>query len=231
MIPHGSRDWIDATGTYEDHLASLKKNFRSNLKKARNKLRVLQDVRFVTASTPEDVRREFEVFLELERSGWKGIAGTTIAQTPHAAEWYRAWLDIMARDEACEINALYVGTRCIASQLWLKTRNAYEVHKVAYDVAFSRLAPGQLLTEYVLKRCFDDPAVSVVDLMSDAAWHDDWCARKGEPMSMAWIARTPLSTALIPLVRFRFGTGRRWEKQLQARKEARIKRAGTPRRL
>lgn len=225
MVSQGSRSCMEVKGSFEDYAATLTRNFRKSLRKSHNRLNQLEGVRFVTAQTPEDVRQVGEIAFEIAASGWKGAAGTAVIQIPHAAEWYRSWLDIMASEGLCEANAIYVGERCIAAQLCVITRNVLEMHKITYDESFHHFAPGKLLMEYTLKRCFDNPAITAIDLMSDSDWHTDWGALFGKPMSMAWIARSPLSTALVPLVRWRFGSVRRFEQRLLARRWARIRHA------
>lgn len=216
--PQGAWDYITTTGTYDDYLKGLGKNFRGNLRKARNKLDALDDVRFVTASDPDEIESEFSAFLAVESSGWKGATaqGEALACKPAAVAWYRAWFAALASQRACEINSLYVGETCIASQLCVRTRDVYEIHKIGFDESFARLAPGQLLMEHTLQRCFRDAGIRVADLMSDTPWHRDWGVAS-RPMSVGLVARSVVGRALVPVARFRFGPARRAVRAAAAR--------------
>lgn len=216
--PQGAWDYIETTGGYAEYLAGLRKNFRGNLRKARNKLAATPGVEFLCATDGDSIARELEAFMQLEASGWKASDphGRPISTSDKACAWYREWTGRMASQGRCEINALYLDGRVVASQLCTITGDAYEIHKIAYDEGYARLAPGNLLLEHTLQRCFESTAIRVVDLMSDTPWHRDWgvCTR---PMSVGLIARSAFGRVLVPVARFRYGPLRRAVRALASR--------------
>jgi len=207
----GGSNRIECSGEYDEYHSALSKNFRNNLRKARNKLAKLDDVRRISVRDPVDVERELSAFVALEGSGWKGSTkdGDAICRHPRNVAFYREMLTALAESGRAEINALYAAERCIASQLCVRGADSYDVYKIAYDEAFAPQAPGQLLFEDTLKRCFADPTLAQVDLISDAQWHGDW-----RPIRTA-LCRSYFSVGglggrlLMPAVRFRFGPLRR----------------------
>ena len=215
IYPQMAWNQIGCAGTFDAYFSALKKNFRGNLRKARNRLAALDGVEFRCVGGPEEVAREFSTFMAVEASGWKGAEGTAIACRPQAEAWYRTWLEAMARQGLVEMNALYLEGACIASQVCVRTRDVYEIHKIGYDESHARLAPGQLLLERTLRRCFDDPSLNVVELMSDTSWQYDW-APTGRPMCMGRVALGFGGTLLMPLVRFRFGAARSLVRRFRA---------------
>lgn len=170
-------DVIPCDRPFEQLASGLSKNFRGNLRKARNKLALLPEVRFETASTGPELERAFEAFVELEASGWKGDAGTrsAIKRKPDQLGYHKQLATTRWDDGAsCEINSLYAEGVCIAAVFCVRVATEYQVAKIAYDERYARCAPGQLLIEKTLERCCEHPDIDRVNLQSDAAWHRDW---------------------------------------------------------
>jgi CelD/BcsL family acetyltransferase involved in cellulose biosynthesis len=173
--PGKRSDWL-ATGAYEPLLDRLSKNFKGNLRKARNKLEKTADVRVLWARTPEELGPAFERFLTVEASGWKGQAGTgtAIANDARLRGFYQGLVDRLGPAGQLEINVLLMGEVPIAAQLAVVVGRRYHLLKIGYDEAYGQLAPGNMLLERLLRRHENDRRISCVDLVSDAAWHDSW---------------------------------------------------------
>lgn len=207
---------IECEGSFSQHMSSLRKNFRANLRKAENKLLKSGAVRWSVHTGCDEVKAALEEFIALEASGWKGAAGTAIASRPRALAFYRSWLPEMCEAGRVEINGMYVDDRLTAAQLCIRVRDRYEMHKIAYDETQSRLAPGQLLFARTLERCFDDPGLVSVELMSDTPWHHDWGVTS-QPVCMGRASLGLVGSAVMPVVRFRFGPMRRAVRALHSR--------------
>jgi hypothetical protein len=204
-------DSIDCQRPFEELRTGLSKNFRRNLRKAHNKLAALPDVRFVHASDPLELEREFATFLEVEASGWKGEAGTrgAVRAKPIQMAFYRNLVATLIDGGQCEINALYAEGRCIASQLCVRSGTEYAIPKIGYDERYARVAPGQLLLEWTLKRCCRDPQIARLNLVSGAAWHRDW-RTNSVPVHCAYLALGQWSgPPLLGLLRLRLRYGPR----------------------
>ncbi len=142
---------FDCERSFDEFSSRLSKHFRRNLRAHGKKLGSLENVRHVTA-TGAGIEDEFERFLELEASGWKGKSGTgsAIQLRPGLTAFYRtlaSTLGIGWGEDRCEINSLYADGRCIASQFCMRTGSEYSIPKIAYDEEYSRLSPGLLLME------------------------------------------------------------------------------------
>ena len=244
--------FFDCTVPYEQLQARMSKHFRRNLRSSENRLRAAGDVRLVTVSAaagagagagagadPEGAVRaadeaagfetaaaEFESFLEIEASGWKGRtgAGSAIRLRPQLVAFYRDLLTTMtAPDDRCEINSLHLDGRCIAAQFCVRTGEEYTILKIAYDEEFARLGPGQFLFQATLERCCADPAIKYIDLITDAPWMRDWRTEL-MPMQQSHVAIAPLwGRPLIALLRFRHGPARRmvqWYRAARAERQA-----------
>jgi hypothetical protein len=209
-------NFLDASLPLEEHAARRSKNFRGNLRKARNKLAQLPSVRFDTVQDSVGLARELEVLLDLEAAGWKGSepGGSAIRLRSSEVAYYRKLVREM---EGVEINTLSTNGRCIAAQLCVRAGSEYAMLKICYDEEYARVAPGQMLFEHTLERCVRDAGVRRINLMTNYDWHRDWGA-EGIPIYdiylplRPWLA--PLRLALLR-TRWRLGEGLRRLRRVQ----------------
>ena len=233
LLSFGERLWascesdpsshFDCEKTHDELLSRLSKHFRRNVRSHCNKVLKLGDARFVTASEPEKLAAELESFLTVEASGWKGAAGaaSAIRLDPELTAFYRDLVrNLRGDDDHCEINSLYVGDACIASQFCVRTGGDYAILKIGYDEAYAKLGPGQVLMDATLRRCCEHPGIRRLDLGSWGPWQQDWHTEV-QCMRQAHVAIRPvLGPPLVALVRFRFGRGRelfRWSRDRAGR--------------
>ena len=172
-------DQSDALRTlpYAEILQGLSKNFRGNLRKARNRLdKHGADVRVMAASTPTTLPQAFAHFLGLEASGWKGPAGTgtAIVLDPALRGFYTQLVERLGPTGALTIQVLMLGVKPIAAQFAITSGQRCYLLKIAYDEAQAALAPGNLLLERLLQKYEGHPHIQYVDLVSGAAWHSSW---------------------------------------------------------
>ncbi len=223
-------NFFDCAVPYDQLMERLTKHFRRNLRSHRNKVQLLADVRFVNVVGQEGLEAELDNFLAVEASGWKGRdgAGSAIRLRPNLVAFYRDLVRTMhGPEDRCEINALYAEGRCIASQFCVRTGEEYTILKIAYDEAFARLGPGQVLLERTMERCCDDPGITRLDLVSDASWFRDWQTQR-MPMQQASVAINRWSgRPLISLLGLRYGPARRIVRRIRSSMgERRSPRAG-----
>jgi hypothetical protein len=218
IYPQAGWGIVDCSRPFDETFSALSKNFRGNLRKARNKLAKLEGVEFVSARGPEALASELEVFLDVEASGWKGAAGsgTAIRLNDAKVAFYRDLTASLAEDGRCWIDSLYADGRCIATELNFLAGGDFEMLKIGYDEEYARVAPGQMLFEYALRGCCDDPGIATLNLLSDTVWNRDWNARC-VPMQMARVSVTGSGRPLVPALRFRFGAVRRIVRRMQGR--------------
>jgi len=190
---------------------------RGTLKRASRRFNELPDARYVRAVTPAELGREFESFLEVEASGWKGRAGTAVSDVPRLAAFYRALTTTMARDGHCEVHALYADGRCIAAEFCVFTRRQCACLKSGRDEEYSAVSPGRLVVHKTIEWCCESPEIELVSEVSDAPWLRMWCPEENR-LRTAYVGLQPLSGRLLmALLRFRFGPLRRWARALNRR--------------
>lgn len=169
-------DYIDCASSYEELSRAYSRNFRTNLNKARNRLAKEPGVRFLTLAQRDELERYFPDFLKLEASGWKGAAGTGTAIMLHAdfTGFYRSLIEQFAPSGRMRINCLEIQGQPAAAQFCLLDADTIYLQKIGYDERWSKLSPGNLLLEHVIKQGTDDKAYRYVNLVTDASWHRDW---------------------------------------------------------
>lgn len=107
-------------------------------------------------------------FLALEAAGWKGRAGTALADDPGAAAFFRDMLDRHRADDALEIVTLHAGRRLIAATVNLRAGDGVFCHKTAYDERFHACTPGRLLVQDSIRLFFENTDCRVMDSCASA---------------------------------------------------------------
>jgi hypothetical protein len=167
--------------TFDEFTGRMAKKARGNIRRAMHKAETLEGATFVRAVTPEELLSEYECFLAVEASGWKGEQGSAVREYPDLVAFYRALTQQYVRDGHVEIHSLYMEGRCIASGFWVYSGRECALLKCGYDEEYARYSPGRLMTHRTLEWCCDDQNVDLVSLMSNAPWMTHW-----RPEANAW---------------------------------------------
>ena len=210
---------LDCTRPHDELVAERSGHFRHNLRRYRKRLDALADVRFVTVTDDADLAAAYETFLDLESSGWKGAAGSSIRSCRGWPAFFRSLLSLPAGGDRCEIHQLHAEGRCIAALLGMRVGAEYVGLKTCYDEEYGRVAPGSLLLEYVVQRCCQDPEVDRMNWLNEAAWQLPW--RPGAvAMQHTYIALGRWSAVpLIALLRLRYGHVRRLVRRIRSERK------------
>lgn len=182
-------------GSYEDYLKSLSSNFGGNLKKKRKKLQKLSDVRFEISTDPTMLAQ----FVQVEGSGWKGRAGSSIGSDERLIAFYTEMASNLAHLGILEWHLLWQGDKLIAGNCAVRIGDLVTVMKTGYDEAFADYAPGNMLVDQLASRLFADPSVRAVNWLSDMNWHKNWRAKYWTYYNFAFCRRN-LAGTLVFLV-------------------------------
>jgi CelD/BcsL family acetyltransferase involved in cellulose biosynthesis len=188
-----SRACLDATQDAEtllrDALGSKK---LKELRRLRHRLGDLGEVRFEVASRADDIERAFDGFLALEASGWKGKAGTAMAQhADDAARMRHAMIELAARGQ-CEVVTLSAGTTAVAAGIVLRHQDRAFFFKIGIDERFAKFSPGVQLTLDLTRHLCADPRIAMADSTASAE----------HPMiNPIWRGRLTIGDVLLPLRR------------------------------
>jgi CelD/BcsL family acetyltransferase involved in cellulose biosynthesis len=151
--------------------SKLSSRFRANLRRRRRSLEALGVVRAERCSDSVEL---LEAGIELELRGWKGRAGTAMAQDAHTRGFYAGLARVFGAQGRLALWALYLDQRLIAFQFGLEHRGSYALLKPAYDESLARYSPGQLLMAEVLRDAIDRRLNRFEFLGEDMPWKRDW---------------------------------------------------------
>ncbi len=160
-------------------------------KELRRYVRRLADsgaILFTTATEPETVIRALGDFFQIERSGWKGEAGTAAVLHDDICDFMTAAVGGLAAEGKVAVNRIFIDGRAIAVTLTLRSADTAWFWKIVYDESFGQYSPGVVLTFAVTEDLVED-----LNLV-----RTDSCATANHPMiDHIWRERLTLSDRMI----------------------------------
>lgn len=114
----------------------------------------------------------------LERRGWKGAHGTSLASSDAQMRFYAELMARAATTGAAMVCELWAGDELAASRLILCRGGVLVMLKTTYNEELSRYAPGRLLLKEVIAHLFASHAGQRIEFYTDAtvdqlAWATD----------------------------------------------------------
>jgi len=133
---------LDPATYYERNVRAKK---RKEIRRLSSRLGELGNVRAHRLAPGEDVTEYCDLFLALERSGWKGRAGSALAHRRETEAFFR---DVVAGAQAegrLDFIRLDLDSRPVAMLVnFLAPPGAFSF-KIAFDEAYARFSPGVLI--------------------------------------------------------------------------------------
>jgi CelD/BcsL family acetyltransferase involved in cellulose biosynthesis len=174
---------------------TVRKKKRKELKRLSARLSELGTVEFRTLERADDLPGWCNAFLELERSGWKGKAGSALGCSPRTEAFFREALAGAFAAGRLDLLRLDLDGRPLAMLVNLLAPPGSFSFKIAYDEDYARFSPGVLIQIENLR---------ILD-RSGIAWMDS-CAVEDHPMiNSLWGERRGIVRVTVPLA----GLGRR----------------------
>ncbi|HEX9966163.1 MAG TPA: GNAT family N-acetyltransferase [Allosphingosinicella sp.] len=169
--------------------ATVRKKKRKELKRLANRLAELGTVTSRTLQSAVDTTSWCDHFLELERRGWKGDAGSALASHPPTEAFFRKALAGAAAAGRLQMRRLDLDGKAIAMLINFLAPPGSFSFKIAYDEDYARFSPGVLLQ------------LDNLDILErgDIAWMDS-CAAENHPMiDSLWAERRTVVRLSVPL--------------------------------
>ncbi len=146
----------------------LKSDRRKKIRKKMEKLNQEGVVEFEEIGEVADIDAWIEEFLALESSGWKGKAGTALANIPAHKEYFTRVTKEAFRRKRLVFGKLSLNSRAIAMRCGYLSGGTAFMAKIAYDESYSAHSPGVLLEAEALKELCKTRRWHYVDSCSDA---------------------------------------------------------------
>lgn len=152
---------------------------RKKLRQDWNRLSALGAVDIVNARESEHAAEDFETFLVLEASGWKGTEGTALLCSEGDARFVRRMFSSLAARGDASVALLRVDGRAIAAQVLMYCGKTAFTWKTAFDAGFGKFSPGALLIDKVTEQLFAEAGIVAIDS----------CSAEGSFMANLWTGR------------------------------------------
>lgn len=166
--------YLPVAGDQEEYQTSLSKNFRSNQRKAENKLKKEPAISYHFITKPDATSSQLQEFLPVEASGWKGREGTAIQQSENLIAFYNKLTERLADAGWLEWQFLHTEDKAIAANLAIRFGHGIVLWKLGYEESYSRCSPGGMLFQRLLDRTFPDTAITEINLLTEAPWYNNW---------------------------------------------------------
>ncbi len=190
------RAQLDAGLTPEAYYeAHVRKKKRKEYKRLSSRLAELGEVVTRRLGGADEVNAWCEDFLALERSGWKGQAGSALASQPDTAGFFCDMLAGAFAAGRLDMLRLDLDGKALAMLVNFITPPGSFSFKIAFDERFARYSPGVLVQIENLQMLARD----------DVAWMDS-CAVENHPMiDSLWGGRRSIVRVTLPLAGWRRG--------------------------
>lgn len=181
---------LPPTAYYE---ATVRKKKRKEIKRLQSRLAELGKVTTTRLTNRDDLPGWIDTYLALEKSGWKGRAGSALACEPHTAAFFRDAVSGAFDAGKLELLRLDLDDKPLAMLVNFLTAPGSFSFKTAFDEEFSRYSPGVLIQLENLA-ILDNPGI---------AWMDS-CASADHPMiDSLWGERRAIIRVTLPLAGWR----------------------------
>ncbi|GGK35862.1 GNAT family N-acetyltransferase [Salinarimonas ramus] len=144
----------------------------------------------------EAVRDGLEVFLALEKAGWKGAAGTALACAEETERFARAAFSPRATAPRVVLDVLRVAGEPVAAAIHILAGDRGGSFKGAYDERYAKASPGQLLDAWTREEILAGAHTGVEHV---GLVRLDSCALPGHPLESLWTDRLVFADLLIGL--------------------------------
>lgn len=177
---------VGSRAYYEQTIRAKK---RKEIRRLRSRLEEQGPVRFRRYDPSEDLGAWCDSFLALERSGWKGRAGTALACDPVMEAFFRQTVAGAQAADRLDFLRLDLGDRPIAMLVNFRAAPGGFSFKTCFDEDFARFSPGVLIQLENLA-FLDRP---------DTRWMDS-CAAENHPMiDSLWTGRRSIVRVTVRL--------------------------------
>lgn len=164
---HCDVPYLSVACDWETLRRSWSKNFRSQLRRATERLRESGELEFECRRPTDSKQAEMllDQCLGLEHAGWKGAAGTSVASCAPATRLLKSQAARLASWQQAQWALLKHNGRCVAFEYGWFCKSVYHSFKVGYAADYARFSPGQVLTMRLLQRLCNDPECRTVDFI------------------------------------------------------------------
>jgi CelD/BcsL family acetyltransferase involved in cellulose biosynthesis len=193
--PVARQPYVDVSGDLDTYRASLPRKQRKELARLERRLRDLGDPALTVVDGGERLDAALSDGFRLEASGWKHKHGEPIASSAALRTFYGEVARWAAERGWLRLAFLEIDGRRVAFDYCIEAGGGLFVLKGGFDPGYRRVAPGVMLTWWMLGEAFDGDADSY-ELLGDAdPYKLSWTDRAREVWRVQAFASGPLGAA------------------------------------
>lgn len=166
--------YVELDGDWESYVDGLDRGFVKELRRRRRRLAEQGELTLEIRDGRDDLDAVLEEGFVVEASGWKGENGTAIRSSPQTLRFYTDFARWAAERGWLRLGCLRLDGTLIAFELNLEEGGRWYALKGGYDESFRKFGPGQLITEDIIRTCFERGLDSFEFLGNDDAYKLDW---------------------------------------------------------
>ncbi|MEH2273336.1 MAG: GNAT family N-acetyltransferase [Nostoc sp.] len=190
-------DWmmgahLKITGCFDEYRKNLSGNLKSTIKRSGKKLYQLEGVKTIFLKGSDATEKHLPQLIEVETASWKRTKGHLIANSSIDVSFYTNLTRRLSEAGWLEWQLLEAEGKTIAINLAIKLKRSTIIWKLAYDESYSKLSPGTILFEQVVKSAYEDK-VDEINLISDFPWYDNWKMDKRPHYTIKVYSYQPIS--------------------------------------
>ena len=192
--------FISFDSSWEEYQATWSKNHRKNMSRTIRRLKEQGrvELRRCIPTTIDEAVPLLDVMFQLEDSGWKGRAATSIRQTPGMPQFMRQLAEHLIPRRELEITLLDLNGHTLAFEFLWNSRGVSHSYKVGYDEKFDKFNPGQILMHELLRESYKSRVLRGYDCIGPVSTASGKWRGKNYQMQQ-WTIASPrgLSRALL----------------------------------
>jgi hypothetical protein len=216
LVDHSSKhlSFITKNITADNFEDSLGKSTRHNMRRYWKRLSNDHGEVTFNVTRPdslEENNRNFERFLALEASGWKGKEDSAIQSRPMSKRFHKHMTESATLSSQLLWAQLTVNAKAIAMLLIIDRGDKLWVVKTAYNEEYKNYSPGGLLTYKLIHYAIVTPTLNEIDMITEYDWHKRWKPAENQYYSLRLFS-TSLKSKLVRKVFVLKDSG--WKKEI-----------------
>ncbi len=171
---HWERDFceeapfINCTGSWQGYIESRGQTRRTSWQKYERRMQRSGGT-FEVLMSWEDISPCIPEVVQVEASGWKGQAGSSIAQDPKTRRFYEGIFEDLAKMDKLRLFLIRRDGRIIAFQFATLHAGTLSGLKASYLDGFAKESPGQVLQFWITHWAFAEEGVHTYDLLGPSS--------------------------------------------------------------
>jgi CelD/BcsL family acetyltransferase involved in cellulose biosynthesis len=170
----GTSPRIPLVGSFDAFQAALSSKRRSSLRRYMRHLAALGAISIEEVSDLDRLSKAMADGLRLEAAGWKGDAGTAIAESESLERFYTLIAERAARSGTLSLLFLKTDEKRIAFAYCLRNRSTLYVLKTGYDPEYAAYSPFNVLMTLAIESAFNKGFETLDLLGGDDPWKRAW---------------------------------------------------------